>query len=166
MFGKRHANIKQMGEALNNWVCKSVKQLLFNDQESVVLGLKNDDDVFYELNSAFLFIVIDIITKSGFSSKQNIIDEMHNQNIEVLIKAKYIASNELIDYRRCLSETYKENSKILKKDNWMRELSKAILVRTEGLYENEMAVSILAGHIESFYTSTLKLFKNYEVRRY
>lgn len=162
MFGKHRTNVKKIGKLLNDWVCKSVKQVAFNDSELDRCGLKNDDDVFYELNSAFLFIIIDIISKTSLSVKQNIIDEMHNQNIEMLINSKYIASNEMIDYKRCLSQTYKDNSRLMKTDNWFKELSLAILTRTEGRYEDEKAVSILSSNLTDFYKNSVELLEKYK----
>ncbi|MEQ8175208.1 MAG: hypothetical protein ABRQ26_09085 [Syntrophomonadaceae bacterium] len=161
MFGKQGINVKEMGKILNDWVYKSVKQIFFNERELARCGLKKIDDVFYELNSAFSFIVIDSVTKAGFYRKQNIIDEMHNQNIEMLINSKYIASDETIDYRRCLSQTYKENYKIMKKDEWMKELARAILERTEGQYEDEKAVSIFESNLVEFCKNTIELLKKH-----
>ncbi|MEN6389487.1 MAG: hypothetical protein ABFD04_03675 [Syntrophomonas sp.] len=161
MFGKQRINVKKMGKILNDWVDKSVKQIFFDERELTRCGLKKIDDVFYELNSAFSYIVIDSITRAGFGRTQNTIDEMHNQNIDMLINAKYIASDEIMDYRRCLSQTYKENYKIMKKEEWVKELARAILERTEGQFEDEKAVSILSSNLAEFCKNTVELLEKY-----
>lgn len=161
MFARRNVNIHKMGKVFNDWVCTSVKQLFSNDRELARCGLNKNDDVFYELNSAFLFIIINLLTKTDYHRKQNIIDELHNQNIDMLIQSKYIASNEMIDYRRCLSQTYKDNYMIMKKDDWMKELSKDILLRTGGQHGDETAVSQLTFNIRKFYEDSAGLLEQY-----
>lgn len=165
MFGRSNINGTKMGKILNDWVYQSVKQIFFNDRELAGCGFDKNDDVFYELNSAYLFIIVNLLTKTDYNRKQNIIDEMHNQNIDMLIKLKYFAANEIIDYRRCLSQTYKENSKIMKTDNGMEELSKSLLVRTEGRYEDETAVSVLTSKLAEFYSNTAKLLDKYKEKQ-
>lgn len=162
MFGRHNINIQKMGRVLNAWVNESVDQIFYNDSELARCGLGKNDDVFYELNSAFLFVIVNLLTDMNFHRKQLIIDEMHNLNIEILIKREFFASNETIDYRRCLSQTYKDNSKFMKMDNWMNELSKAISERTGGRYEDDVSISVLAAKLTEFYKSSNELLKKYK----